>query len=553
MALVNPGIALSVENFKVPNMLGMASEAESIQNKQVTRQAAQQEMERAQYAQAVQKSRDALSYISTPEQYLAWHEANHKDPVLGSMLSKMGVSADQSRGKIMAELQKPGGLERLIEQSAAGADKLSSIMSGRLNTMAAERKAQADRAAKAERQALIQGNIQSVMGGGGTNALATGTAPTVSSNALAAPPAPAGASIMTPEAVAAATPTAAPTTAPAPVARGGFKADDVRNQVVQLRRLAAADPVNREMYAAAADQLEKTLPDESKSGASADKQAYELWLSTGGEGSFQDFKEEFAGFDLREGADGVLYKINRITGVPSPVEFGGQLAGEVTVGGVAPSEPPTAAPAAGAQVTSETKLPSVDDLSTPLSDTRLFKVPPKGNKVTEDERKASAALSRVLSAVDQIAGVTAKTPSAAAPGGLETAALVVPLWDAASSELVNWARPPERQIVAAAQRDLIDALLFLATGAAYNKEQLQGQMESYLPKYTDKEQSVIDAKRQRLIELIQQSKVRAGAAWTPELDAKVQNLIENSFPKTGATGTQNRVRTEADEIIRRGR
>lgn len=73
---------------------------------------------------AIKTSRDMLTNVNTPEEYIAWHEANHRDPVLGSYLAQRGVTADQSRAKIMQELSKPGGLEKLKRESALGASKL---------------------------------------------------------------------------------------------------------------------------------------------------------------------------------------------------------------------------------------------------------------------------------------------------------------------------------------------------------------------------------------------------------------------------------------------
>lgn len=75
-------------------------------------------------ANRIKLSREMLTGINTPEDYIAWHEANHKDPVLGGYLSQRGVTAEQSRAKIIAELSKPGGLEKLKRESALGATEL---------------------------------------------------------------------------------------------------------------------------------------------------------------------------------------------------------------------------------------------------------------------------------------------------------------------------------------------------------------------------------------------------------------------------------------------
>jgi hypothetical protein len=72
----------------------------------------------------IELSREMLTGVNTPEDYLSWHESNHKDPVLGSYLNQRGVTAEQSRAKIIAALNTPGGLEKLKRESALGAGKL---------------------------------------------------------------------------------------------------------------------------------------------------------------------------------------------------------------------------------------------------------------------------------------------------------------------------------------------------------------------------------------------------------------------------------------------
>ena len=72
-------------------------------------------------------SRELLDGVSTPEQYIAWHESNHADPVLGKVLSDRGVTVEQSRARIDAALQQPGGLDRLINESKLGVAKFAEI------------------------------------------------------------------------------------------------------------------------------------------------------------------------------------------------------------------------------------------------------------------------------------------------------------------------------------------------------------------------------------------------------------------------------------------
>ena len=138
------------------------------------------------------------------------------------------------------------------------------------------------------------------------------------------------------------------------------------------------------------------------------------------------------------------------------------------------------------------------------------------------EQQAAYNIGRVLTAANQIKGITGKDPSAMKPGGAEALASSVGL-----SGTANLARSANRQIVQGAQRDALDALLYLATGAAYNKEQLLGQMEAYIPAFTDTAKTVA-AKQTRMADLIQSAKTRAGKAWTPEMDAAMKALMSPS-------------------------
>lgn len=84
----------------------------------------------------LKQSRNFLEGVQTPDQYLAWHEANHRDPVLGPMLASRGITAEQSRARILSELAKPGGLQNLINESKLGVEKFAER-----NTMTAAEKA----------------------------------------------------------------------------------------------------------------------------------------------------------------------------------------------------------------------------------------------------------------------------------------------------------------------------------------------------------------------------------------------------------------------------
>jgi hypothetical protein len=130
----------------------------------------------------------------------------------------------------------------------------------------------------------------------------------------------------------------------------------------------------------------------------------------------------------------------------------------------------------------------------------------------------------VLNAANQIKEIGSTNPSSGKPGVGEAFASSIGMEGTA-----NLARSADRQIVYGAQRDALDALLYLATGAAYNKEQLAGQMAAYIPAFTDKADAV-SAKKARLAELVKSAKIRAGKAWTPDMESAMQTLVSAEAP-----------------------
>lgn len=78
------------------------------------------------------KLKQARSFLDTidptdpnaPTQYIAWHEANHRDPVLGPILAARGVTADQSRARIAQAIQQgPAAFAQLLTQSKLGTER----------------------------------------------------------------------------------------------------------------------------------------------------------------------------------------------------------------------------------------------------------------------------------------------------------------------------------------------------------------------------------------------------------------------------------------------
>jgi hypothetical protein len=200
------------------------------------------------------------------------------------------------------------------------------------------------------------------------------------------------------------------------------------------------------------------------------------------------------GMELKEDENGNLFGINKRTLQVTPVTMGG------------------AAPSAGGVATDAGKPFKGKDAS----------------KTAVSEQQAAYNVGRVLTAAKQINEIGRDDPSAVQPGGVEALAASVGM-----SGTANLARNANRQIIFGAQRDALDALLYLATGAAYNKEQLEGKVAAYIPSYTDKPENVI-AKQERMTELIKSAKIRAGKSWTPEMDVAMKALTSPPAPAAAA-------------------
>jgi hypothetical protein len=61
---------------------------------------------------------------NAPNLYIAWHEANHADPILGPVLAARGITADQSRARIAQAIEQgPQAFAQLLNQSKLGTEK----------------------------------------------------------------------------------------------------------------------------------------------------------------------------------------------------------------------------------------------------------------------------------------------------------------------------------------------------------------------------------------------------------------------------------------------
>ena len=69
---------------------------------------------------AMDTSARLLDTVRTPQEMMAWHEANHADPVLGKYLAARGITAEQSRAKIAEAAKDPVAFQQLVLDARLG-------------------------------------------------------------------------------------------------------------------------------------------------------------------------------------------------------------------------------------------------------------------------------------------------------------------------------------------------------------------------------------------------------------------------------------------------
>lgn len=145
------------------------------------------------------------------------------------------------------------------------------------------------------------------------------------------------------------------------------------------------------------------------------------------------------------------------------------------------------------------------------SEGKIDSPPTSDTKATVDQQKIATLLTRIAGGFHDVQSITATNPAAQEPGLVET-------WrgglspDGFSGPIVRSMAGSDRRSVYDSQVDVLDALLTLGTGAAYNKEQLTGQTTAYFPQYGDSDQEK-KIKNQRMLRLIEAAKQNAGPAW----------------------------------------
>ena len=129
------------------------------------------------------------------------------------------------------------------------------------------------------------------------------------------------------------------------------------------------------------------------------------------------------------------------------------------------------------------------------------------NMPSEGERKSAVLASRLNFSVGQMNEAIGADPKAAMPSTTAEIARFVSRTDFLPNKLTS----EQRQIVEAAQEDILDAALTLGTGAAYTREQLAGYKKSYFPQLEDKP-AQIKTKQERLNNLLKSAEVASGRA-----------------------------------------
>jgi len=130
------------------------------------------------------------------------------------------------------------------------------------------------------------------------------------------------------------------------------------------------------------------------------------------------------------------------------------------------------------------------------------------NLPSESERTAGYLTTRLQNSLQQYQQVLGENPNAALPNLKAEVIKGV----TRSDYLKNLATPESRQRVEAAQLDMLDAALTMATGAAYTREQLESTRSTYFPALGDKAATIKD-KAVRLDKLLKEAAMtKAGRA-----------------------------------------
>lgn len=151
-----------------------------------------------------------------------------------------------------------------------------------------------------------------------------------------------------------------------------------------------------------------------------------------------------------------------------------------------------------------------------------------GGKATESQQKTLTLLTRIAGGAKDIQNTLAAEPEAQKAGIFETLSRDV----LGEGVITRSIAGPERRIVTDAQANMLDALLTLGTGAAYNEEQKLANTVSYFPQYGDSQREIA-IKNQRLNQVVEAARIAAGPL-ADKFDESIKPLFGAGLPTSVA-------------------
>lgn len=150
--------------------------------------------------------------------------------------------------------------------------------------------------------------------------------------------------------------------------------------------------------------------------------------------------------------------------------------------------------------------------------------PPKAEKPTEAQQKTLTLLTRIAGGASDIQKTLALDPEAQKGGFFETLSRTA-LGEGVVTRQIAGA---ERRRITDAQSDMLDAILTLGTGAAYNEEQKIANRVAYFPQFGDTKEEIA-AKNDRLKRLIEAARIQAGPL-AEDFDKSIKPLFGEMTP-----------------------
>jgi hypothetical protein len=161
---------------------------------------------------------------------------------------------------------------------------------------------------------------------------------------------------------------------------------------------------------------------------------------------------------------------------------------------------------------------------------------------TQGQRQDTFNANRISAGLKNIGNVLKKDPEAATSVLLEVTS-DIPLVSAVGKKFSN----PNAQIVKNNMADVIDAIITLGTGAAYNKEQLAAERAKYMPQLGEPDE-VKQSKINDLMDLYEFARERAGSDSLPD-PYVFKNTYSSLFLKPDTTAPGADSPTQAPDIV----